>query len=181
VIAARGARLRCVLAGLFFFWLGQLPAGGSGRLPEGLPGAEEWSVSEAGRGARTLDGGRLDPASLEGRVVLVDFWASWCAPFLAKLPHLQEAWARWGGRELEIVSVSVDHASRRDLVCFAGRQGMGWTVAHDGRGFGGDWPRRWGVEAVPRSFLFDRQGRLVAVDLSGEAILAVLADLVPSQ
>jgi thiol-disulfide isomerase/thioredoxin len=125
----------------------------------------------------TVDGMVLEPSALADRVVLIEFWATWCAPCLARMPELEQAWERHREAGFMVVGVSLDRAHRRQLVAFLRRHGIDWPQLWDGRGFEGAMARRFGVEAVPRSFLFDRRGRLVAADLDGEALEAVVPAL----
>lgn len=127
--------------------------------------------------ATTLDGRELSAEALAGQVVLLDFWATWCAPCLGELPHLKEAYARYGQEGLEIVGVSLDQKPRRELESFLRRREVVWPQVWDGRGFSGKLARRFGVETLPRSFLVDGRGRIVATDLRGEDLLAVLEAL----
>jgi thiol-disulfide isomerase/thioredoxin len=128
-----------------------------------------------------LDGRRWTRDDLAGRVVMVDFWATWCAPCLAELPRLRQAHRRWGGRELVIVGVAVDRTEARLLRRCLVRHEVGWPQIHDRRGLAAPLPRRFGVEAVPRNFLFGRDGRLLAMDLRGEALTQTLEDLLGDQ
>lgn len=132
--------------------------------------ADLWSDLEA----RDIDGRTWTGAAFEDRVVLLDFWATWCAPCLADFPHVERARAAYAGRGLVIVSVSLDRSSRRDLRSFGRRQGIAWPVLFDGLGAAGAVAGRFQVEYPPRSFLFDREGRLVALDPRGEMLDAAL-------
>ncbi len=123
---------------------------------------------------RDLDGRTWTAADFEGRVVLLDFWATWCAPCLADFPHLERARAAYGERGLVILSVSLDRSSRSDLRSFARRQNIAWPVLHDGLGAAGAVARRFHVEYPPRSLLFDREGRLVALDARASTLDAAL-------
>ena len=147
-----------------------LPVHQGGRGP-GL--AEVWADLEV----RDIDGRVWAAADLENRVVLLDFWATWCAPCLADFPHLERARAAYGDRGLVILSVSLDRSARRDLRSFGRRHGVTWPVVLDGRGAGGSVARRFQVEYPPRSLLFDRHGRLVAVDARGATLDAALRAL----
>ncbi|MDX1502589.1 MAG: TlpA disulfide reductase family protein [Thermoanaerobaculia bacterium] len=125
----------------------------------------------------TVDGTPITRGDLAGKVVLVDFWASWCAPCLAQLPTLKRLYARHGGHGLEIVGVSVELADTRRVVGWVRRQELSWPQVHDRRGVHGELARLFGVESVPRSFLFDREGRLVALDLPPRALEATVEAL----
>lgn len=118
---------------------------------------------------------------LEGRVVLLDFWASWCAPCLAQIPALRELSARFGPRGFLVLGVSMERTDRRALAELLRRQEIDWPQIHDGRGFGGPIARRFAVEAVPRTLLIDRSGRVVAVDPGGEVLRAALPALLRQQ
>ena len=142
---------------------GEAPASGEER---GIRFADIWSDLEG----RAIDGRAWIAADFEDRVVLLDFWATWCAPCLADFPHIERARAAYANRGLVIVSVSLDRCSRRELRSFGRRQGITWPVLFDGLGAAGAVARRFQVEYPPRSLLFDRDGRLVAVDPRGEML-----------
>ncbi len=152
---------------------GETPASVESPAPGELRGvqlADLWSDLEA----RDIDGRAWTGADLEDRLVLLDFWATWCAPCLADFRHIERARAAYAGRGLVILSVSLDRSSRRDLRSFGRRQGITWPVLFDGLGAAGAVARRFQVEYPPRSLLFDREGRLVALDPRGEMLDAAL-------
>lgn len=124
-----------------------------------------------------LEGRRWTRADLRGRVVLLDVWATWCAPCLAELPTLREL-RREHGSDLALLGLSVDRSSQATLRSFLGRHSVDWPQLWDGRGMAGPLVSRLGIDAIPRTFLFDARGRLVGVDLRGEGLRAAVDVLV---
>jgi cytochrome c biogenesis protein CcmG/thiol:disulfide interchange protein DsbE len=108
---------------------------------------------------RRLDGrGTVDLAALRGRVVLLNFWASWCAPCKQEAAKLEAAWRRWRGRGVVFVGIDAqdfDSDARR----FIGKHGITYLNVHDGAGATA---ARYGVSGFPETWLVDRRGRLVA-------------------
>jgi len=104
-----------------------------------------------------LDGGRFESASARGKVVLLDFWASWCAPCLRELPHLQTLWESRHARGLEAIAVNAEEP--RDLALRTAKQ-LGLTLPV------GLYPpemdAHFAVRTLPTVVLLDREGRLRA-------------------
>jgi thiol-disulfide isomerase/thioredoxin len=123
-----------------------------------------------------LDGRPIRMADLRGRVVLVDIWATWCAPCLADLPKLRRL-QHSAGDDLVIVGVSLDRMSRRDFISWIRRHDVTWPQHFDGRGWGSPVARALGVEALPETYVIDRAGRVVARNVRGDALAAVVTAL----
>jgi thiol-disulfide isomerase/thioredoxin len=102
----------------------------------------------------TGDGHSLSLASLKGRVVLVDFWASWCGPCAAAFPALDELYQEYRARGLEVVAVNLDE-QRRDADRFLAGRPHAMTVLFDPQGRSA---KAFGLEAMPTSFLLGRDG-----------------------
>lgn len=117
---------------------------------------------------------------LEGQVVLLDFWATWCAPCLAELPNLRQLHERHTKDGLRIVGIALDAIDRRGLRSFLLRHDIGWPQVHASTGVESDLAQRFGVEAVPVTVLIDRKGRVIARDLRGVALAKVIETLLPS-
>jgi cytochrome c biogenesis protein CcmG/thiol:disulfide interchange protein DsbE len=113
---------------------------------------------------RRLDGeGELDLASLRGRVVLLNFWASWCGPCKQEAGLLEQAWRRWRSRGVVFVGVDAqdfDTDARR----FVRRHGITYANVHDGPG---TTSARYGVSGFPETWFVDRSGKLVVEHVSG--------------
>ncbi len=124
-----------------------------------------------------LEGREWTRAELEGRVVLLDFWATWCAPCLAELPHLKQLHERYSDRGFVLLGVALDTIDRRRLRSFLHRQEMRWPQIHETRGTGGEAARAFDVRAVPSTLLVDRSGRIVARDFRGPALEATIETL----
>ena len=133
-----------------------------------------------GDGLQTLDGQPLERQQLEGRWVLLDFWATWCAPCIAELPTLRRIHETWQGTEHLILGVSMNRSSRARVMSWIERQRAEWLQLHDGQGFAGPVARALGVEVVPRTLLVDPAGRIVAVDLRGDELISAIETLVPT-
>lgn len=106
---------------------------------------------------RLLDGRATGSDSLRGRVVLVNFWATWCAPCRAEMPLLEQMARRHADRGFVVLGLAVDRASTEAVAAFVRDRGVTYPVAHVGaeaeRTFGG-------VYGYPTSFLLDRDGRV---------------------
>jgi thiol-disulfide isomerase/thioredoxin len=107
----------------------------------------------------------IDLSKYKGKVVYLDFWASWCGPCKRSFPWMNKLQEQYGVDGLEIVAVSLD-ASREDAEEFLARIPASFSVAFDEKGKSAE---SYKVKAMPSSFLIDRQGRLVHKSLGFRA------------
>jgi thiol-disulfide isomerase/thioredoxin len=105
-----------------------------------------------------IGGKRVSMDDLQGKVVLVDFWATWCAPCREALPHIRKVAEKFQGQPLVILSVSLD-SDEQKWKDFIGKNEMTWPQYRDG-GFGGPLAKMFGVTAIPHTFTIDADGVL---------------------
>lgn len=106
-----------------------------------------------------LDGREVDLAKMRGKVVLIDFWATWCPPCVEEAPALVETYEKFKDRGFEIVGISLD-VDKKALEKFVADYGMTWPQAFDGKRWDGELAKRFNIEAVPTMWLLDREGKL---------------------
>jgi thiol-disulfide isomerase/thioredoxin len=106
----------------------------------------------------TLDGRRISLDDLQGKVVLLDFWATWCGPCREALPHMRKLAKNFEGQPLVVLSISLDRDEWR-WKDFIARNGMTWPQYRDGD-FSGPIARMFAVNAIPHTFTIDADGVL---------------------
>jgi thiol-disulfide isomerase/thioredoxin len=106
----------------------------------------------------TIDGQRLSLDDLKGKVVLIDFWATWCGPCREALPHMQQIAKKFQGQPLVILSVSLDSEENKWKE-FVAQNGMTWMNCRDGH-FDGPMAKLFDVHAIPQTFTIDADGVL---------------------
>lgn len=104
-------------------------------------------------------GGSVDLAKLKGRVLYVDFWASWCGPCKQSFPWMNDMHAKYAARGLEIVAINVD-AKAADAERFLATSAAKFRVAFDHKG---DSAKQFGVKSMPTSFVVDGDGKITLV------------------
>jgi thiol-disulfide isomerase/thioredoxin len=108
----------------------------------------------------TADGKTIALDELRGRVVYVDFWASWCGPCRRSFPWMNEIEQRYASRGLTVVAVNVD-AKRGDAERFLRDYPAKFAVVYDASGAT---PRAYDVKAMPSSYLVDRNGKIARIE-----------------
>ena len=149
---------------------------GEGKLADGLKGMLV-NMQLMGKplpiAGPTLEGSEFNIDSLKGKVVLVDFWATWCGPCIQELPHVKEAYQKYHDKGFEIVGISLDN-DRKDLEEFVKKEDMSWTQIvfskKEDMGWSSPLAKKFGVNSIPATFLIGREGKVVARDLRGEAL-----------
>jgi len=107
-----------------------------------------------------LDGNSVQLSAFKGKVVLVNFWATWCPPCKEEIPSMEKLWQRFGKDGLVILAASVDKVSDEELKNFVREQRMTFPVLRDKSGgkLGDVAEKLYGITGVPESFIVDRQG-----------------------
>jgi peroxiredoxin len=124
----------------------------------------------------TVDGKRITLDDLAGKVVLIDFWATWCEPCRAALPRVREITKKFGGQPLVVLSVSVD-TDEQKWKDFIAKNEMTWPQYLD-RGFTGPVAKLFGVQAIPHTFTIDADGVLQDEHIGDASIEGKLRKLV---
>ncbi|WP_162539212.1 TlpA disulfide reductase family protein [Granulicella sp. WH15] len=106
----------------------------------------------------TLDGKRVSLDELKNKVVLIDFWATWCGPCREALPHMQQIAKKFEGQPLVILSISLDKDEQKWKE-FVGKNNMTWLQYRD-NGFNGSIATSFGVQSIPHTFTIDSDGVL---------------------
>jgi thiol-disulfide isomerase/thioredoxin len=140
------------------------------------------TLNELGKAPKPIDKNGIDEkpirlADYAGKVVMVDFWATWCGPCMHELPNVLKVYADYHARGLEIVGISLDE-DRAKLDATLKDQHVPWRQYFDGKGWGNDIAVAWGVHAIPRTYLIDHTGKVRYVDVRGEGLAAAVKDLV---
>ena len=119
-----------------------------------------------------LDGTPFDWESYRGKVVLVDFWATWCGPCVAEIPNVKENYDKYHEKGFDVVGISCD-SSREDLEEFLKENKLEWAnIFEEGQTKGEPSPlaQKYNITGIPSTFLVDREGKVIAQDVRGSAL-----------
>jgi thiol-disulfide isomerase/thioredoxin len=102
-------------------------------------------------------GDKVNLASLKGKVVLIDFWATWCGPCRKVMPDVVETYKEYHDQGFEVIGISLDK-EQTPLEQYLREMGMTWPQYYDGLGWNNKMAKRFGVRAIPHVILIDKNG-----------------------
>jgi thiol-disulfide isomerase/thioredoxin len=108
-------------------------------------------------------------SSLQGKVVLIDFWASWCAPCRAANPFVQKLYSKYKDKGFEVFAVSLDTKNKEWLKAIK-QDKLKYIQVIDNSGWRSKVAEKYFVDQLPTNFLIDRTGKIVAIDLDGKEL-----------
>ena len=116
----------------------------------------------------------LSIANYKGKVVLVDFWATWCGPCVGELPNVLKTYGKYHDKGFEVIGISLD-SDRQKLESFIKQKNVTWPQFFDGQAWGNKLAMKYGVESIPATFLLDGKGKIIGKDLRGEDLEQAVA------
>jgi len=123
-----------------------------------------------------LDGTPFDQAKLAGKVLLVDFWATWCGPCIAEIPNMIAEYEKYHDRGFEVVGISLDE-DKAEVEKFVADNKIPWPIIFAGKGWQDPVAQFYGISGIPQLVLIGRDGNVITLDCRGEKLGEKLAEL----
>jgi len=146
--------------------------------PHATPNADEYAGQKIDLQFTAADGSEVSLAKLRGKVVLIDFWATWCGPCMGEVPHVVAAYKKYHDQGFEIIGISLDK-DEETMVKVTREKEMTWPQYFDGKGWQNAMAARFNIRAIPTMWLINKGGILAVpnarADLEGE-IAKLLAE-----
>lgn len=133
-----------------------------------LSGAQAYAVGKPlDLSFTAVDGSKIDLKDLSGKVVLIDFWATWCGPCIGEVPTLKKAYDTHHARGFEIIGISLDD-KKEELLEFTKKHEMPWPQYFDGKHWNNEISFRFGINSIPTTWLIDKKGILRYTNVRGD-------------
>jgi peroxiredoxin len=123
------------------------------------------------------DGKPISTEGLKGKIVLLDFWASWCGPCKREMPNVMKVYNEFHDKGFEIVGISLDN-DRNSFEAYVREQMMPWRQIYDGKGWQAEIGQMYGVGSIPATYLLDRQGKIRYKNLRGPELRRAVGELI---
>ena len=138
-----------------------------------VPGARFPDFAE-----KDMSGKDISVSHFKGKVLLVDFWATWCVPCQMQLPYVRKAYEQFHNRGFDIIGISLDNDEQR-LLGFLQDRKMSWSQIYQGKKWDNPIVQKYGIQAIPATFLLDGEGKILARDLKGDSLVEAVAKALP--
>ena len=119
----------------------------------------------------------INLSSFTGKVILIDFWASWCAPCRAANPYIQKLYRKYRADGFEVFAVSLDVKKEAWLKAIK-KDKLTYTQVNDNTGWNSKIAEQYYVDQLPTNFLLDRTGKIVAINIEGKELYDQVKNLV---
>lgn len=116
--------------------------------------------------------------NFKGKILIIDFWASWCGPCRMENPNMVKLYQAFKDKGLEIVGVSLDRDSKAWKEAIR-KDNLSWIHISDVKGWQSAAAREYGINSIPQMFVLDKQGKIIAKNLRGEALYKKIESLLP--
>jgi thiol-disulfide isomerase/thioredoxin len=132
-----------------------------------------------------ISGSPVSSQRLKGKVLVVDFWATWCGPCVAEMPKMKELYAEYRNQGVQFIGVSLDQPNNglERLVAFVEENGIAWPQYYQGNGWDSEFSKSWGIRSIPAVFVVDQEGKIYSDKARGklETILPALLKRRPTK
>ena len=122
------------------------------------------------------DGKNISLMEIKGKLTLIDFWASWCGPCRKENPNVVKLYNKYHSKGFEILSVSLDEKAESWKAAIM-KDGLIWHHVSDLKGWKSDYAAMYGIQAIPQTILIDAGGKIIARNVMGEELDAMLTEL----
>ena len=119
-----------------------------------------------------IKGSEVSIAGLKGKVVIIDFWATWCGPCVAEMPNMKKLYAEYKDKGVEFIGVSLDQPKEKGgldkLKEFVAKNDIQWPQYYQGNFWQSEFSSSWGINSIPCVFAVDADGNLASVEARGK-------------
>jgi len=118
---------------------------------------------------KDINGNSLSLDRFKDRIVLIDFWATWCPPCVDEMPTIVKTYTKYHDRGFEIIGINLDYDENKFLR-FMKDNGMTWSQYFDGKGGQNKLAQKYSIDSIPATFLVGKDGKIIAKNLRGSAL-----------
>lgn len=126
----------------------------------------------------TLSGEVFNWSSYRGKIVLVDFWASWCGPCRREIPNISEQYRNYGNRGFDVVGICLD-SDRKKAEDYIAEEELPWlSLFQDNAGWKHPIAERYGISSIPTAIMIDRDGKVISLNARSDELKRLLVEMI---